>query len=57
MSFSARAVVSVLRLVKKMGLIPKPGDIDSEIAKAKAYNKSSSQTTTQPRNKLYYRLL
>ena len=39
MSFSARAVVSVLRLVKKMGLIPKPGDIDSEIAKAKAYNK------------------
>ena len=39
MSFSAKAAVTVLRFVKKTGLLPKPGDIDSEIAKAKAYNK------------------
>lgn len=39
MSVSARAAVSALRFVKKMGVLPKPGDIDEEIEKAREYNK------------------
>ena len=38
MSLSARAAVSAMRFAKRLGLFPKPGDIDSEIAKARAYD-------------------
>lgn len=39
MSFGARAAVSAMRFIKRLGLFPKPGGTDSEIAKARAYNR------------------
>ncbi|MBR1759215.1 MAG: alpha/beta hydrolase fold domain-containing protein [Lachnospiraceae bacterium] len=41
MSLSAKAAVSVLRFIKRLGLFPKPGDIDSEISKARIYNQKN----------------
>ena len=53
MSFRAKAAVSVLRLVKRLGLIPKNGDIDSEIAKAKEYNKKHPYKEPSDHKALY----
>ena len=38
MSLSARAAVSAMRFAKRLGLFPTPGDLGSEIAKARAFN-------------------
>ncbi|MBQ9327476.1 MAG: alpha/beta hydrolase [Solobacterium sp.] len=39
MSVSAKAAVAVLHLAKRLRLIPNPGDLDSEFAKAREYNR------------------
>lgn len=53
MSFSAKAAVSALRFAKKLGLFPKNGDIDSEIAKAKEYNKKHPYKEPSDHKALY----
>ena len=53
MSFSAKAVVSALRFAKKIGLVPKPDNIDSEIAKAKTYNKKHPYREPSDHKALY----
>ncbi|MBR1457555.1 MAG: alpha/beta hydrolase [Oscillospiraceae bacterium] len=53
MSFSAKAAVSALRLAKRLGVFPKNGDIDSEIAKAKEYNKKHPYKEPSDHKALY----
>ena len=42
-----------MRFVKKIGLLPKPGNIDSEIAKAKTYNKKHPYREPSDHKALY----
>ena len=53
MSFSAKAAVSALRLAKRLGVFPKNGDLDSEIAKAKEYNKKHPYKEPSDHKALY----
>ena len=53
MSFSAKAAVSALRLAKRLGVFPRTGDIDSEIAKAKSYNKKHPYKEPSDHKALY----
>ncbi|MBR1584939.1 MAG: alpha/beta hydrolase [Clostridia bacterium] len=53
MSFSAKAAVSALRFAKRLGWLPKNGDIDSEIVKAKAYNKKHPYKEPSDHKALY----
>ena len=53
MSFSARAAVSAMRFAKRLGLFPTLGDIDSEMAKAKGYNKKHPYKEPSDHKALY----
>ena len=53
MSVSARAAVAMLRFIKRLGLLPKPGEIDSEIAKAREYNKKHPYKEPSDHRALY----
>ena len=53
MSFSAKAAVSAMRFAKKLGLFPKTGDLESETAKAKDYNKKHPYKEPSDHKALY----